>query len=126
MAGDETGELEALLHGGDDWLLAEHQYLVLEAAADVVEMEVVGRADHQEVEPLGAQQRLRRPVGRSGRDAELTHVGQAGRSRIDVADHPKVRIDRLEHPRQIAEAVSQADDPYSHARRLLLDRKSTR
>jgi len=78
-------------------------------------MQVVGRADHQQVKLRAIEHGLEAVICRADRDVVLLGVGQAGRLGIDIADHREVRALHAEYARQIAQTIPQADDPCLHS-----------
>ena len=81
---------------------------------DMIEMHVVRRADHQQVELFAGDQLLGRGIGLAGRDALFDQAGQARRLRIDIARDLEAVINRFENIAQIAQTESEPDDPHSH------------
>src|SRR5689334_730702 len=82
----------------------------------MIEMHVVGRADHQEIELFGSEELLRRTIGRAGRDAVFRQSRQPRRIRIDVTDNLEAAVDSLEDIAKIAEPESQPNDSHFHAK----------
>ena len=96
-------------------LFAENLQAQSQGGGEVTEMEVVGRADQQQVRCLGGVQRLDAVVGFAGGDAVFGKAGEAGWCGIDVADHLEPWHQGREHARQIAQPVAEADDAGLHA-----------
>ncbi|MNL54478.1 hypothetical protein D3C87_1778130 [compost metagenome] len=72
----------------------------------MVEMQMIGGADHQEIEGFACNQRFRGIVGLAGGNAVFRQARQARRCRIDIADDLEIRVDVLQHSTEIAEAKS--------------------
>ena len=66
-------------------------------------MQMVGRADHQQVELLAVEHGFERVELLADRDAMLGGIGQAGGRRIDIAGNRKVIPGGGKDPRQIAQ-----------------------
>ena len=84
---DEARQRHRLGFRGDDRLFGEHLNARLEPRADVAEVHVVGRADHQQVEVFPRQHGFERVVGGADVDVVLFGVGQAERLWVDMRHH---------------------------------------
>ena len=103
-----------LFHRGDDRLFGEDFQTALQPDADVLEMQVVGGADHEEIELFSIQHCFERGIGLANGDTVFLGVGQPGRLRVDIADDLEALVLRRKDPRQVAQAKTQTNDAYLH------------
>ena len=111
----QARKLEALLDRRDDGFFTENLQAGLKAQPDVVEMHVVRRTDHQQVELFVGDQLLGRGIGLAGGDAVFLHSGKTCGGRVDVTNDLEILVYRLENIGQISEAESEPDYPDFHA-----------
>ncbi len=81
----------------------------------MIEMHVVGRADHQEIELFGGEELLRRAIDLAGGNTLFRQSGKSSGVRIDVTDDLEAAVDSLEDIAKIAEPESQPYDSHFHA-----------
>ncbi len=72
----------------------------------MVEMHVIRRADHQQVELFTGDQVLGGGIGLAGRNALFVQAGQARRLGIDIARDLEAVINRFENITQISQTES--------------------
>jgi hypothetical protein len=111
----QAGEFDALFNCGDDRLFAEDFQTGFQANANMIEMHVIGRADHQEIELLVGDQVLRGRIGSTCRDAFFQKAGQTGGIRIDVTGDLEAFVHSLEDITQIAKTESEPDNANFHS-----------
>ena len=111
----EGGELKAFRLAGDDRLLAEDPNTGGKPCPDMLDVQMVGRADHEEVESARREQGIEARIGGAGIDARRREPRHARRLRIDMADDPEMRVRLLEVARYGAHAEAEADDADVHA-----------
>lgn len=104
--------------GGHHRLFGEHLEPGLEPDTDVIEMHVVGRTDHQQVELFGLQQGLGRVVGGAGIDPRAGQFRHPVRRRIDIADQLRARHLLHGNPRQVRYPGAQPDNSDLHVKHL--------
>ena len=108
--GKPRGEGEAFGFGADDRLLGEDRGPDGQGEHQVLEMQVVRRAQHQQVVGARREQLGGRGVGAAHRDAEALQDRLADRRRIAVARELKVPT-HLDHGAQhMGDPLAQADD----------------
>ena len=103
MLVEEPGKFEAFLDADDDRLFGEDGATRLKTNADMVEMHVVRRTDHQEIEFFIGDQGLGAVVSLAGRDPLFLETRQARRRRIDITDDLEILVDLMKNVAQITE-----------------------
>ena len=109
-AGKAAGQVERLRPRAHDRLLAEDRKAGREGGLEVRQMQVVGRADHDQVEgPVGEQRRLVH-VGPARLDPVFGEDGKAHRRGVGVAGDLEQPAD-FDHGREhVGDALAKADD----------------
>ena len=100
-----------------------------QAGADMLQMQVIWRAHHEQVEAARVDQRLHGVMRDARRDAGGKQPGQAGGGGIVIADHGEIRVRGKEATRDRGHAKAQTDDgdlhgaaPSGNSRRVLRPR----
>ena len=91
---DELSQRHGLGDRRHHRLFGEDLAAGFEPGANVAEMHVIGRPDHQQVEPFGGQHAFERVVMLAGGDAVLLGIGEPERFGIDVGNDGEVIAER--------------------------------
>ncbi len=108
--GKVAGECEGLVLGAHDRLLGEDRIAGCEGREQMFVVQMVGRADHYQVERPILQQRLRVGMGLAHRDVEIFQDRRANRCGVDVAGQVDVPAHLLHRAQHMRDALAEPDD----------------
>ncbi len=110
----QAGKLEAFSNTDDNRLFGEDRAAGLKPDADVVEMHMVGRPDHQQIKGLVGDQLFGGIINPTSGNSLFLQAGKASRGRIDIADDFEILVDFTENVAQISETESESDNSHFH------------
>ena len=105
-----AGERQGFVQGAHDRLLGEDRIAGRERRLQVGVVQVVRRADHDEVERAVVEQGLGLRVCLTGVDPEVRQDGQTDRRGVDVAGHVQRPADLAHGAQHMRDTLAQPDD----------------
>ena len=115
VARHQPRQFDRLVDGGDDGLFREYLVASLQPKPDMIEMQMVGRADHQQIVTARLHQLLSRGMAGAGRDAMFLKRGQSGGVGVEIAEDLEIGIHLLEHMPKVAKPIAKPDDANLHS-----------
>ena len=114
MGMQQAEQVQRLLLRDHHRLFAENLQPKMQGGAQVLQVQVVGRANHQQIQRVGLCQRLDGGIGPADPNRMRAHRGKAGGGVIDIADDLKPRYNRRKDAGEIAKTEAKADDADFH------------